>query len=153
MKVITITSENINDVYGRLHKFFYNKNRTGFEEWHNFNCGFKKHISPYIYIDGKKERVVNVYPSPDEVELVIRGGQSWIVVRLMSGHGFVLQCGDKIAFCGNRIIHRSKWMFGGYEYEVFQAYKMSEEKQQTMKYYAEMEHKAWENEMMEDEWS
>lgn len=128
MRVITITESNIKTIYGRLRKFFYNNNHTGFEEWHNFDCGFKKHISPIIYIGKDKIRNVNEYSSPDAVEFIKDGTRgSSIILRLTATNGDRLKCGDKIAFCGNRIIYRTKCFFGCYKYiyTVFQVLPMT----------------------------
>lgn len=147
MKVITITAGNINYVYGRLKKFFYNRNRTGFLSWHNFDCGFKKHIDPNIYLetDGNKVPTFHEYPSPDDVKLVKNGEYSYIVMHLMPGYGSSLKCGDKIAFCGNRIITRSEFFFDHkYIYSVMQVLPMNESKQRKMRSYAEMEEAAYE---------
>lgn len=146
MRVITITEKNMKSVYGRLRKFFYNKNHTGFEEWHNFDCGFKKHISPLIYIGKDKIRNVLKYPSPDVVEYNPKGtvagiGYSYISLRLTASDGGSLHTGDKIAFCGNRIICRTKGFFGGYKYiyTVFQVLPMVQSTQNKMKAWAEQE--------------
>lgn len=147
MRVITITENNIKDVYGRLMKFFYNRNHTGFLSWHNFDCGFKKHINPKIDLDGSKVETFHEYPSPDEVELAERGEFSYIVMRLMPGHGISISCGDKIAFCGNRIIFRTKFSFDhNYLYQVFQVLPMDEEEQYSKKEWAAMEEEAYERE-------
>lgn len=142
MKVITITDENIKSVYGRLKKFFYNKNRTGFEEWHNFDCGFKKHISPYLdylYIKEKKTRVVNRYPSPNSVTYEKKGtvpgiSYDYILINLDAGHSIGFCAGDKIAFCGNRIITRTDcfWGYHKYIYAVFQATPIGKKEQKRM---------------------
>ena len=141
MKVITITEKNIKEVYGRLKKFFYNNNHSGFEEWHNFDCGFKKHISPLLHIGKDKIRNVNNYPSPDAIEYNQKGTGSYIILRLTATDGDSLHIGDKIAFLGNKIIYRTKGFFAGhkYIYTVFQAASMSDEEQNKKKLWAEME--------------
>lgn len=151
MRVITITEKNMKSVYGRLKKFFYNKNHTGFEEWHNFDCGFKKHISPLIYIEKDKIRNIHKYPSPDSVEYNPKGtvagiSYSYILLRLTASDGDSLCVGDKIAFCGNRIIYRTKGFFGGHKfiYTVFQVLPMEKRKQNQMKAWAELEEAMYE---------
>lgn len=151
MKVITISEKNMKSVCGRLRKFFYNKNHTGFEEWHNFDCGFKKHISPLIYIGKDKIRNVLKYPSPDAVEYNPKGtvlgiGYSYILLRLTASDGDSLRTGDKIAFCGNRIIYRTKCSWGKhkYIYTVFQVLPMEERKQNQIKAWAEQEEAMYE---------
>lgn len=151
MKVITITEKNIKSVYGRLRKFFYNNNHTGFEEWHNFDCGFKKHISPFIYIGDEKIRNINNYPSPNSIEYKKKGTVSgisddYILLRLTASDGDSLHIGDKIAFCGNRVIYRTKCSWGGhkYIYTVFQVLQMTMDKQTKIKEWAEMEESIYE---------
>ena len=151
MKIITITEKNMKSIHGRLKKFFYNKNYTGFEEWHNFDCGFKKHISPLIYIGKDKIRNVLKYPSPDAVEYNPKGtvpgiSYSYISLRLTASDGDSLHIGDKIAFCGNRIIYRTKCSWGNHKfiYTVFQVLPMKKEKQNQMKLWAEREEAMYE---------
>ncbi len=153
MKAIVITPNNIKDVYGRLRKFFYNKNKTGFESWHNFNCGFKKHISRYITISDddypkeEKYKISIMYPAPEEIELcnyhkeyVIfdekRDSVPYIRMRITATDCTVFDVGNKIAFCGNRIIHKSK-LFDEYVYQVYQATPMSDHEQNILKECAE----------------
>lgn len=151
-KVITITENNIKEVYGRLRKFFYNNNETGFEGWHNFDCGFKKHINRNIYINGKKVPTCIMYPAPDEIELILKRDENnyynldFIRISLTATDSFSLQYGDKIAFCGNRIILRTKCFFSGYKYiySVYQVNPMPKERQYRMKRNAELEYEAWE---------
>lgn len=145
MKVITITEKNINDVYGKLCKFFYNNNSTGFESWHNFDCSFKKHISRYIYkypkLRGETIRISHSYPAPEKISL----GANKIVVSLTAGEGYTLDCGDKIAFLGNRIIQRREWGYSEekYVYEVFQALPMSKQEQEERQLAAKREEMAY----------
>lgn len=152
MKTITITERNIKSVYGRLKRFFYNNNHTGFEEWHNFDCGFKKHISPIIYIGKNKIRNTNEYPAPDYIEYnsketksALRNNSSYISIRFTKTHGTCLYVGDKIAFCGNRIIYRSEEIGGEHKYcySVFQVLQMGEYKQRQIKCNAEREYREW----------
>lgn len=151
MRVTTITEENIKSVYGKLRKFFYNNNHTGFEKWHNFDCGFKKHISPMIYIGKDKIRNVLKYPSPNAIEYRHKGtvpgiSYSYISLMLTATDGDSLHIGDKIAFCGNRIIYRTKCTWGNHEYiyTTFQVLPMDETKQRQMKYWAEREEEIYE---------
>lgn len=146
MKALLITENNMKEVYGRLRRFFYNNNNTGFEEWHNFDCGFKKHISPMIYIDNNRIRNIHKYPSPDVVEYKKKGavigiGYSYILIRLTATDVTSLQCGDKIAFCSNKIIYRTKCTWGDYKYvySVFQVLPMSKTEQEAKKLWAERE--------------
>lgn len=153
MKAIVITPDNIKAVYGRLRKFFYNKNKTGFESWHNFNCGFKKHISRYVTIRGdeylkeEKCRISIMYPAPEEIDLlnyhkeyIIHGkifdSVPCIRMRITATDCTLFEVGDKVAFCGNRIIHKSK-LFDEWAYQVYQATPMSEHEQFILKDSAE----------------
>ena len=133
MKAITITEKNMKSVYGKLKKFFYNNNQTGFEEWHNFDCGFKKHISPIIQIGENKIRNVLKYPSPNAIEYRHKGtvpgiGYSYISLMLTATNRDSLHIEDKIAFCGNRIIYRTKCCWGDhkYIYTTFQVLPMED---------------------------
>lgn len=135
MRVITITEKNIKNVYARIRKFFYNNNRTGFESWHNFDCGFKKRINRNIHLYGEKYgekmTISYMYPSPEEIKL---DGQ-YIHIYYVAGESTTLKIGDKIAFLGNRITFREKWMYGHmrYIYTVFQATPMSKETQENLR--------------------
>lgn len=131
MRVITITEKNIKSVYGRLKKFFYNNNHTGFEEWHNFDCGFKRHISPIIHIGKNKVRNIHKYPSPDAIKYNHKGTvpgivHSYVLLILTAVNRDALHIGDKISFCGNRIIYRTESSLGNckYIYTVFQVLPM-----------------------------
>lgn len=127
MKVFTITKENIKDIYGRLHKFFYNKNKTGFIVWHNFDCGFKKRIRPVICLSCPnskgvfKYRTMIKYPAPTMLQLV---ENERIRLLITTGESDSLKIGDKIAFCSNRIIYRTECTWDKkrhkYIYSVFQ---------------------------------
>lgn len=146
MKIITITEENIKSVYGKLRKFFYNNNHTGFEEWHNFDCGFKKHISQMIYIEKDKVRNVLKYPSPNAIKYRHKGtvpsiSYSYISLMLTATDEDILQVGDKIAFCGNRIVYRTKYFWGNYKYiyTTFQVLPTEESKQHEVELWAERE--------------
>ena len=140
MKTITLTEDNIKQVYGRLRKFFFNKNGTSFESWHNFDCGFKKHISPYIMIAGSKTRIVHVYPTPDSVEFIDKNG-GMIIIRLTEDEAASLEVGDKIAFYGNRITYRQKWIHGSHDYiySTFQVLPISEIERRSSEIMAELD--------------
>lgn len=140
MQAITITEKNIRQIYGRIRKFFYNRHSTGFDEWHNFDCGFKKHISPNLLIEGKKTRVVNHYPAPEEIEFVDANGGR-IIIRLTEMDGDMLECGDRIAFYGNRIIHQKKWIWSdmNYIYTTYQVAQMDKNTQEQIKMHAKLE--------------
>lgn len=133
-RAITITKANINSIYGRMKKFFYNNNNTGFTSWHNFNCGFKR-VNPIVEISGDKMRLERTYPAPLKVALSKNyEKQPEISVTLTAADGFVLGIGDKVAFCGNRIIIRDEFYNGfrkpiDYCYMVYQAFPMSIEEQ------------------------
>lgn len=148
MKVITITNRNIKEICGKMKKFFYNNNKTGFISWHNFSCGFK-HISPMIELDGSMIRVEHTYPAPRSITL--SRNNKIISVSLTATDAFGLKEGDKIAFCGNRIITRQNWgfIFGKekqYLYTVFQVLPMEKEKQNRLHTNAENEAAEYEEE-------
>lgn len=134
MKVITITENNIKEIYGRLNKFFHNNNATGFEEWHNVNCGFKRHISRDMYIDGRK--ILNMsakFPAPD---IRIDQKDLTIVVEFTALKSENIQIGDRIAFCGNHIILCTQETFFDEKkifYTVYQALSMTQEAQEKMR--------------------
>lgn len=114
------------DICRRLRKFFYSKKCTEFVEWHDFDCGFKNISSQRIEKD--KIRNIHKYYFPDAVDYKEKGtvpsiGYSYILLKLTASAGDSLQCGDKIAFCGNRIIYRRKWALKDYKYiyTVFEA--------------------------------
>lgn len=138
MKVITITENNMKEIYGRLNKFFHNNNATGFEEWHSVNCGFKRHISRGMYIDGRKiKNVSSRFPAPD-IRIDQEGPSIIMDFTVLDPHS--LKYGDKIAFCGNHIILRTKEPFFGENlnlYTVYQASPMTQETQQKMRQRAE----------------
>ena len=140
MNPMIITDKNINDVYTRLRKFFYNRNQTGFEAWHDYDCGFKKRIKRYIDEEGNRLDAQR-YPAP--VMITLEGNRSYgrcISVQLVAGEGFELCCGDKIAFYGNRIVCRTDWPHNDsikYIYSTFQACPMTQEEQESIHLMAE----------------
>lgn len=142
MKTIIVTKQNIKEVYGRLRKFYNNKNSNGIIEWHNFDCGFKKHISPYINIGGKQVRVENKYSG--NVKLRLEGmdkSEPYIIIGFSATDTGVVKVGDKLAFLGNRYIHREDWVFKheySYIYSTYQLVKMSYEEKASLDYQAEM---------------
>lgn len=123
MKVITVTEKNIKEVYGRLNKFFNNRNKNGYVEWHNFDCGFKKRINPYIFIDGQKIRTDNIYTSYAHVEMDTMHGRTFIRMKLSYTDAGIIEVGDKIAFLGNRFIHREKFTLSKHKY-IYSTYQM-----------------------------
>lgn len=133
MKVITITENNMKEIYGRLNKFFHNNNATGFEEWHNVNCGFKRHISRDMYVDGRKINISARFPAPD---IRIDQKSPSIIMEFTVLKVESLNLGDRIAFCGNRIILCTKETFFDEKlncYTVYQALPMTQEAQEKMR--------------------
>jgi len=116
-----VTEKNIHVIYGKLKRFFYNKNDTGFIMYHNFDCGWKN-IKPYHI----KQKIIK----PDYVELDKINNTRFIRITLQNGvSGFAIELGDRIQFFGNKIIFQSKCKhFGGndYSYEVFEQVELSE---------------------------
>lgn len=154
MKVFTVTDDNINYIFGRVVKFFYNNHETGFESWHSFDCGFKKHIPRKILIDGKKVSTGIHYPKPLKISAYSRGRVTpggndileSIIINLTATDNDSIHIGDKIAFMGNRIILRQKWLFtkdNNWIYTVYQVKPMRHDAQIAMHEYAEMENKAF----------
>lgn len=141
MRVVTVTKDNINEVYGRLKKFYNNKNHNGIIEWHNFDCGFKKHISPYIIIDGEKVRVENKYSGKVRLKLEDSGKEPYIVIDFSATDIGSVKIGDRIAFLGNRYIHREDWWSKreySYIYSTYQMIKMDDNEKESLDYHAAM---------------
>lgn len=144
MKAIIITEDNIKEVYGKLRKFFYNKNKTGFSTSHSFDTGFKKRINPYIYISNEKIKTYMVYPQPESVEFHPVGSvpgirKSFIRVRTTAVDSFILNIGDKIAFLGNRINIRQKCIFlkeHRFIYTTYQALPIDKKEQDRLRTHA-----------------
>ena len=113
MKGITITKENLNYVLGRLNKFFFNNNHTGFSVWYNCNCGSKKHIEPQLgNIDYRKAESISV-------------DFNSVTIWLSGYDPYNFNIGDKIDFRNNKIIHKAEWFFNNqptrrFIYTVFQ---------------------------------
>lgn len=158
MKVITINDSNIKDVFGRLKKFFYNKNHTGFESWHNFDCGFKKkHINRYITLKDDKEYKCytgNIYPSPLLVSLGCFHDEYYISIKLDYENILHLDIGDKICFLSNRIIVRTKSFINHkYVYETIQALPMTPEKNKSLEDHSLRMHKLHDSLYENDEYT
>lgn len=130
LKSIKITKDNINDVYARLFKFFYNKKETGFEVWMNENCGLKKRI--------KRKKLYEKYPQPLAVEL--HKDEEYMDIVMVVAQHLYLYCGDEIVFISNRIIIKHKIKNDNrsctFQYTVIQAIPMSMEEQNAMHNYA-----------------
>jgi len=134
MKVFTVTEDNIKEICGRVRKFFYNRNETGFASWHTFDCGFKKRISRYIALDGPKKDVDTYYKYPAPLEVKLNDDQDRIIVYLTASDSFSIKPGDKIAFLGNRIVHKEKWIIRGHNfiYTVYQVLPMCIHEQRSI---------------------
>lgn len=153
MRSITITEKNINEICGRLRKFFYNNNKTGFETWHNFDCGFKKRIDPNIEIAGEKIRNIISYPAPLSISLETSlFGSKHIIIHYTAEDSESLQIGDKIAFCGNRIMMRQKWCLSDYKYvySVYQVKPMDLKQQKKTHMLSKMRMDAYLHDLEED---
>lgn len=157
MKAIRITENNIKEVYGRLRKFFYNNNRTGFIFWDNLDCGFKKHIKSFRSTKSYRSTIkdynfeIPIYsklPSPDSVDFVQNNEQpemNHIFIRFTDMEFEYLEIGDKIAFCSNKIIIKSEWLEKRVMYKVYQATPMTDEEQHNLKVLAKQEHEFYKN--------
>lgn len=134
MKVFIVTENNIKEIYGRVYKFFYNRNKTGFACWHTFDCGFKKKISRYIALDTQKKDTDTYYKYPSPLEVKLNDEQNRIIIYLTATDSFSIKPGDKIAFLGNRIIHKEKWIIRGYDfvYTVYQVLPMNDHEQKSI---------------------
>lgn len=150
MKVYTVTENNLNYIYGRLIKFFYNNNKTGFERWHTFDCGFKKHIPREIVINGEKVSTSIDYPRPlkisgysiGKVKPTGKDILDSIVIIFTATDSDSIHIGDKIAFMGNHIIVSSKWAFTKqhkYVYNVYQVKHIKYQDQCMLQHYARMQ--------------
>lgn len=128
MKPIIVTEGNLQYIYGRVRKFFYNRNRTGFSKWSSFDCGFKKNlrsfskngmdfISPkFVKIDSHKD-IPGISDKP------------FILIKLVPNAEFAIRIGNRVAFCGNRIIVQNNHCYPfehNFEYEVFQVLPVEE---------------------------
>lgn len=111
MKGIIITENNIKDVFGRLNKQLSNHKIL---YWYNFDCGSKKNIKPYSHI---KYYYIKLLEIDDRYS-----STQYIRLLLNSNNGIVINTGDKIAFSGGKIIIKSKFILGGYIYNVLQPY-------------------------------
>lgn len=126
MKIIKITEKNLEQIYGTMKKFFYNKNKTGFTSWHNYDCGFK-HIKKTVKDkELGKISTEHIYPAPRLFELDKK--MKLIRIHLISGEGFCIRIGDEVALMSGKIIIKTKEVFlpnYHYCYEVFQAKKLT----------------------------
>lgn len=119
MREITITKNNIASVYDKIHRFYSSRFSTCFKSYHNFDCGFKKHMKPY-------HEIVRTY---ENIECVLHTKNvcnsnyynPWIIINLGPGEGFSLKEGDKILIGSKRIMIRTKFYVYGhtYLYQVF----------------------------------
>lgn len=136
----TVTLGNIDSVCGRMKKFFWNNNETGFETWHNFDCGWRN-IKPYC------ERRLIAPPTKIEIDSMFE--DTFIRVALSATSTFIVKVGERINFSSNKIIIQSKWNITSYSYvySIYQCAKMS--KKQKDGYYREAENEALMFEQME----
>lgn len=111
MKIITVTNENLNYIFGMVKKTLWNKNRTNFMAVHNFNCKLSKHIKPF-------HNVHNYYLSPSKIEVDSVGGEKYIRIRFDTGCSMLINMGDKVAFSGGRLYVKQKFTLGGTISEV-----------------------------------
>lgn len=122
--------------------------KTGFLEWHQFDCGFKKRIGNEIELNGSKVMVVNTYPSPSGARLY----NDRFVIDLMEDFCHSIKIGDKVAFVGNRFICRQCWGYSDekYIYTSFQALPMDSKKSQAMHKNAEQMAELYRRDLMMD---
>lgn len=95
-----------------------------------------------VMIDNHKTRNIQRYFKPDDIIYREKGSipginYSYISIRLTPDEGDGLMVGDKIAFCGNKIIYRKEalWLDKyNYVYIVFQISSNSKENNKRKKY-------------------
>lgn len=156
MKIITINKGNIASVYGKLKKFFCNKKHTGFETFHNFNCGFHN-ISPMLNCPTYKADTTKEYARVSLSGVVLRPsnvykGRMVIQVKLSEANSIIFNEGDKVAFLGGCLIHKSKWIGKNiYQYMVIMQKAMPLEKEFALKEKAVRQKKAQEEYWEEQE--
>lgn len=141
MKIITVNEKNITSVYGKVKNFFQNKNHTGFEAFHNYDCGFHK-VKPMEDV----KNPIREYPDVLEVKLLKFLDKWKIDIKLTAMSMITIQDGDKIAFLGNRIIHKDgdNFPLKRYQYTVFTQKEMSMETCQKLHKDAYKERMAYE---------
>lgn len=112
MRVITVNNKNITSVYGKLKKFFCNKNHTRFEAFHNFNCGFH-HISPMPEDYPGEADIIREYPCTMPSEVILRpcylDKNKMIIV--VSSCSIIIEEGNQIVLSGDRLIIKSGWFY------------------------------------------
>lgn len=113
MKMIKITEKNFMSVAGRVKKFFDHRDIV---TWHNFNCGGKRHIQGDFKLNCRdyfkmcrSKKVKPIFRYHDvHAEIVPDGSiyrkEPFIRVNLDPDNGLLIQIGQSVAFCGNRII-------------------------------------------------
>lgn len=162
---ILVTENNINEIYGRLKKFFYNKNNSGFITWHNYDCaGFKGKIKKTIDLSDSmlKHDYVKIereFPAPLNIALKTKNPdeciyKTYILCSLDANHGLAIYLGDRISFRGNKIIIRGHALsiFDNkkYLYSVYQMIPMSKKVQDEMHDKAEYEKQLYDEEFEEN---
>lgn len=120
MREIIITEKNIANVYDKVNRFFnYN---SYIKSWHNFDCGFKKHIKPYhgIYHFYQPIKCYYYHSNINKV--------AWISVTLSISDRFSLCFGDKVSISSNRISIRQHAIISDNEY-LYQVFEKIEERE------------------------
>ena len=143
MNKVVLTEKNMPMVCGELRKFFWNNNKTGFTNRHNFDCGWG--VRNY---HGMSDSLI---APPENIRFLNHDGDPIIAIGLDKCNGLALSVGDIVRFYGNKIIMRHPWVRitenePHFLYEVYQAAPMSIAEQQ--KYYDSKEDEA---RMIEDE--
>lgn len=124
-----VTEQNIKSIYGRVRKFFYNRNSTGFVNWHNLDCGWKN-IKQYQDEDFGGEFEKDIIPAPQKIEFEDKMGEPFIRINFSAGEGSLIQIGDVISFRSNKLITKCKWILHdgyNYIYTVFQVTGISDD--------------------------
>jgi len=105
MKGITVTEKNINMIYGRIVKFFSPNGKCKttsnmYDFWCDFTCGKNNRVKPHFRTQVILEKVTGHCTINGEMKLIeIMGYDPYDRDR-----GTFISMGDKVAFCGNRII-------------------------------------------------
>lgn len=129
---IIVTPENIKAVKGMLEKFFYNKNKNGFNEWHNFDIGFKKRFKPYAIKSCLDENEIivckNKYIAPQEI-VIREPNENYpyhnIAIIFTDSEIQLISVGDKIMFMNNRFVHCEKWYNPDNHDYIYTTYQMT----------------------------
>ena len=111
MKGITVTENNIDMVFGKIAKFFTPNGKCKttnniYDFWCDFTCGKNNRVKPHFRTQVKLERVTGHCTKSGIMKLIEIMGFD----PLDRDRGTFIKIGDKVAFCGNRIVICNKNM-------------------------------------------